>query len=118
MRRSLFVLLLFLLTGGSWAALINVDTDYRVTEVRREQREFGIALLSDNPNETQNDVFFGSDTRCYREIRYRNGTRKEIPVTIERFFKILKKGDIVRVQGGRDWDGSIHAYEVRLKTYY
>lgn len=118
MRRSWLVLLLLLLSGGSWAALINVDTDYRVTEVRRDERQFGIALVRDNPNETQNDVYFGADTLCYREIRYRNGTRKQIPVTVERFFKILHKGDIVHVRGGRDWDGSIHAYEVRIKTLY
>ena len=96
------------------AALLNVNANYRVTEVKPNERVFGIALMQDNPDETQNDVYFGADTRCYKEIHYRNGTRKEIPVTIEKFFKILKKGDKVRLKGGRDWDGSIHAYNVFL----
>lgn len=116
MRKSLFLLLLVLLTAVGGAALINVDTDYRVTEIKKEERIFGIAILTDNPNETQNEVYFGADTHCYREMRFANGTMKEIPVTIERFFKILKKGDIVRVKGGRDWDGAIHGYEIRIKT--
>jgi len=117
MRRILTLLLLLLISGSSMAALINVDTDYRVTEVKADERVFGIALMRDNPDETQNDVYFGADTRCYRQIRFQNGTSKEIPVTIEKFFKILKKGDQVRVKGGRDWDGSIHAYTVFLKSF-
>ncbi len=100
------------------AALINVDTIYRVTEVKSEERVLGIALMEDNPNETQNDVTFGGDTRCYREMRFRNGTRKEVPMTIERFFKLIKKGDSVRIKGGRDWDGTIRAHEVRIQSFY
>lgn len=108
--------LIVLLVLPALAALINVDARYRVTEVKPDERVFGVALPQDNPDETQNDVYFGADTHCYREIHFRNGTRKEIPVTIEKFFKILKKGHEVQVKGGRDWDGSIHAYNVYLIT--
>jgi hypothetical protein len=116
MRHLLLLCCIFLLSGGPQAALINVDSKYRVTEVKVQERIFGIALLGDDPNETQNEVYFGADTRCYREIHFGNGTRKEIPVTIEKFFKILRRGDTVRVKGGRDWDGSIHGYDVRIIT--
>jgi hypothetical protein len=117
MKKLLLIALLLLVSGSSMAALLNVNSNYRVTQVQADLRTFGIALMEDNPDETQNDVYFGGDTRCYNEIRFSNGTRKEIPVTIEKFFKILKKGDQVRVKGGRDWDGSIHAYEVYLQTF-
>lgn len=117
MRRLLLQLCLLLIVPlAAGAALLNVDATYRVTEIKADERVFGIALPQDNPNETQNDVYFGGDSRCLREIRFANGSSKEIPVTIEKFFKILKVGDMVRVKGGRDWDGSIHAYEVRLQT--
>ena len=117
MKKLLVLLTLLLLSTSGMAALLNIDANYRVTEVKSDERVFGIALLTDNPDETQSDVYFGADTKCFREIHFSNGTMKEIPVTIEKFFKILKKGQQVRVKGGRDWDGSIHAYVVRLKTY-
>ncbi len=100
----------------SQAALLNVDSTYRVTEVKVDERVFGIALMDADPDVTQNDVYFEADSKCYREMRFANGTRKEIPVTIEKFFKILHRGDVVKVKGGRDWDGSIRVYSVKLQT--
>ena len=118
MKKLLLILTLLLLAPvASMGALLNVDSDYRVTEVKVDERVFGIALLSDNPDETQNDVYFGDDSKCFREVHLRNGTLKEYRVSVDKFLKLLKKGDQVRVRGGRDWDGSIHAYQVRLKTY-
>jgi hypothetical protein len=118
MKKLLLLLSLLLLAPvACTGALINVDTDYRVTEVKPDERVFGIALLSDNPDETQNDVYFGDDSQCYREVHLRNGTLKEYKVSVDKFLKLLKKGAQVRVRGGRDWDGSIHAYQVRLKTF-
>lgn len=114
----MLLLLLALVSSSGMAALINVDSLYRITEVKSEERVLGIALPNDNPNETQNEVTFGGDTRCYREMRFANGTRKEVPMTIEKFFKIIKKGDQVRVKGGRDWDGTIRAHEIRLQSYH
>ena len=117
MRKLWILLCLLLLPALSNAALLNVDTTYRITEVKADERVFGIALMSDDPDVTQNDVYFEADSKCYREMRFSNGTRKEIPVTIEKFFKLIKRGDVVKVKGGRDWDGSIRVYSVRLQTY-
>ena len=110
MKKLLLLLSLLLLAPvACTGALINVDTDYRVTEVKPDERVFGIALLSDNPDETQNDVYFGDDSQCYREVHLRNGTLKEYKVSVDKFLKLLKKGAQVRLRGGRNWDGSIHA---------
>ena len=117
MKKLLLVLLLLLAPLTSMGALLNVDTDYQVTEVKVDERVFGIALVGDNPDETQNDVYFGDDSKCFREVHLRNGTLKEYRVSVDKFLKLLHKGDRVHVRGGRDWDGSIHAYMVRLKTY-
>ncbi|MBN9414748.1 hypothetical protein ABS71_07620 [bacterium SCN 62-11] len=117
MKKLFLFLLLLLAPLTSMGALLNVDTDYLVTEVNQNDRTFGIALTGDNPDVTQNDVYFGDDSKCFREVHLRNGTMKEYRVTVDKFVKLLHKGDRVHVKGGRDWDGSIHGYTVRIKTY-
>lgn len=117
MKKLLLLLIVLLAPLTSMGALLNVDTDYQVTEVKLDDRTFGIALVGDNPDVTQNDVYFGDDSKCFREVHLRNGTLKEYRVSVDKFIKLISKGSRVHVRGGRDWDGSIHAYTVRLKTY-
>lgn len=110
------LILVLLVHIAAWAALVEVDTTYRVTEVKQAERIFGIALLTDDPNETQNDVYLEPDTKIYRVIKFKNGLTKDYPVEQAKFFTILRKGDIVRVHAGRDWDGSLRAYQIWLKS--
>lgn len=117
MKKLLILLIVLLAPLVSTGALLNVNSDYLITEVKPNERVFGIALIGDNPDVTQNDVYFGDDSKCFREVHLRNGTLKEYRVSVDKFIKLIHKGDRVRVNGGRDWDGSIHAYFVRLKTY-
>ena len=77
---------------------------------------FGIALMQDDPNVSQNDVYLDGDTKIVRTIRFNNGLTKDYPMNEIKFFSILKKGDVLRIHAGRDWDGSLHAYQIWMKS--
>jgi len=93
---------------------LTVATTYRVTEVKPSENVFGIALMTDNPNETQNDVYPEDHTILTKKVRFSNGMVKEFPLTRERFFQLLSKGDVVQVEGHRNFDMSIEADKIWL----
>lgn len=114
--KILSLILVCLIQLAASAALVEVDTTYRVTKIKHQDRTFGIALLQDDPEDTQNEVWVEENTKIWRVLKLKDGTTKEVPMTTAKFFVNLRKGDILRVHAGRDWDGSLHAYEIWLKT--
>ena len=117
MRKIVLSLCVLLLVQvAATAALVEVDTTYRVTKIKHADRKFGIALMDADPEDTQNEVWVDEETKFWRVIKLKDGTTKEVPMTIPKFFTVLRKGHIVRIHAGRDWDKSLHAYEIWLKS--
>ncbi|HXE72130.1 MAG TPA: hypothetical protein VNO81_05675 [Candidatus Nitrosotenuis sp.] len=103
------LLLGLLCSAPGQAQLLLVDSDYRITNLDPSGERFGIALVDDDPRVQQNWVYLKIETKIYRRMTASDGSQKIIPVTIDKFWKIVRVGEVLRVQGGRDWDGSIHA---------
>ncbi|MEW6278643.1 MAG: hypothetical protein AB1758_08490 [Candidatus Eremiobacterota bacterium] len=116
MRRLLPMVLLFAaLALAAQAQVLTVDAKYRIVNLKPDENGFDVQLLdATDPEDDQNWVFFKVDTKIYQEIIRKDGSRKVFEVSMPKFFRIAKKGDIVRVQGGRDWTMEIAAYKVWL----
>lgn len=105
------VALLFLFTLAQ-AQIMIVKGDYRVTEVDRSGQRVGIALRDANPNVRQNWVYVKPETKIVKRVFYKNGTFKDTYPTFNDFFDYVRKGTQLKVEGGRDWDKSIHAKKI------
>lgn len=114
MKRTglLAVFLVALATGWAQAQILMVTGDYRVTDVDRAGQRVGIALREDDPNERQNWLYIKPDTKIVKRNFYRNGTFRDEVMTFNGFFDYVQKGTLLRVHGGRDWDGSIDAKKI------
>jgi hypothetical protein len=114
-KRSLsfsLLLLLLLSVAPLQAQLLSVTGEYRVVSVDRPGQRVGIALRDADPNKRQNWVYVKPGTRIVKRNFYSgNGFRDEI-MTFNGFFDYVKKGTLLRVEGGRDWDKSIHAKKI------
>lgn len=108
---TLFFVLLCL-SVGSQAQLLSVTGEYRVTDVDRPGQRFGIALRDADPNARQNWVYVKPDTRIIKRKFLPNGTFKDQVYGFNEFFDYVKKGTLLKVEGGRDWDKSIHAKKI------
>ncbi len=109
----LFLLLVFA-AAPAQAQLLNVTGEYRVTEVDRANQRVGVALREANPNKRQNWIYIKPDTKIVKRAFLKNGTFKDEIWTFNGFFDYAKKGTMLRVEGGRDWDKSIHAKKMWL----
>lgn len=113
-RTVLTVLILLSLFGWAQAQMLMVTGDYRVTDVDRPNQRIGIALREDDPNKRQNWVYIKPDTKIVKRNFYQNGTFKDEVMTFNGFFDYVRKGTLLRVHGGRDWDRSIDAKKIWL----
>ena len=95
------LLLALLLALPARAQILMVDSQYRVVTVDREQARFSVALPDDDPNVPQNWVYVEMKTRTVLV------SGKEIGP--EEALKKLRPGMLVKVNGGRRWDGEITA---------
>src|SRR5262249_13773524 len=108
-------LMLLCLLVPARAQVLHVDSNYRIVTLKPDEHGFDIQLVSEtNHNDAQNWVYFKVETVIYQEIIRNDGSRKVFEVSPKKFFQIAKVGDIVRVDGGRDWDMSIAAYKIWL----
>lgn len=109
------MLLLIVLIAPVRAQVLTVDSNYRIVTLKPDEHGFDIQLVSEaDHTDAQNWVYFKIETKIYQEIIRDDGSRKVFEVSPKKFFQIAKVGDIVRVQGGRDWDMSIAAYKIWL----
>lgn len=108
-------MLLIVLCVPARAQVLTVDSNYRIVTLKPDEHGFDIQLVSESDHtDAQNWVYFKIETKIYQEIIRDDGSRKVFEVSPKKFFQIAKVGDIVRVQGGRDWDMSIAAYKIWL----
>lgn len=99
----LFIACCWLTAFAQPTTFLTVDTTYRVTEVKPSEQVFGIALMTDNPKETQNDVYPVDDhTVLTRRVFQSDGSTKDYPMSMARFFQLLSPGDVVQVEGHRN----------------
>jgi hypothetical protein len=97
------------------AQILTADSAYRIVTLKPDEHGFDIQLVSETDHtDAQNWVYFKIETKIYQEIIRSDGSRKVFELTPKKFFQIAKVGDIVRVEGGRDWDMSIAAYKIWL----
>lgn len=89
------------------AQILLVTGNYRVTELDQEHERFGVALPNDNPNVTQNWVYVAPSTKFEQRLMDRHGWHKEQKLNYFQFFEQVKPGTLLRVHGGRRWDGGI-----------
>lgn len=100
---------LLLLAGlPARAQILLVDSDYRVVTIDKEGSRFSVALPDDDPDVPQNWVHIEMKTRSILP----NG--KEIDPL--KALAHLKKGMVVKVNGGRRFDGEITAETLWFKN--
>ena len=110
----LLLLLLVFAAAPAQAQLINATGEYRVVEVDRGNQRVGVALREANPNKRQNWIYIKPDTKIVKRNFLKNGTFKDEIWTFNGFYDYAKKGTMLRAEGGRDWDKSIHAKKMWL----
>lgn len=106
--------LLFFAVTPAQAQLLSVTGEYRVVSVDRPNQRVGVALRDADPNVRQNWVYIKPDTKIVKRNFLPGGTFKDEIWTFNGFFDYAKKGTKFRVEGGRDWDKSIHAKKIWL----
>lgn len=91
------------------AQLLLVTGEYRITEFQQDNERFGVAVPEANPNVTQNWVYMSTKTNV--QLRHTNseGWHKDETLNFYQFFEKARKGEILKVSGGRRWDGAISA---------
>lgn len=115
MRTLLLTVSLFFLSLGlapAQAQLLSVTGEYIVTNVDRSGQRVGIALRDADPNVRQNWVYVKPDTRIVKRKFLSGGVFKDEVWHFNDFFAYVKKGTKLKVEGGRDWDKSIHAKKI------
>ena len=113
----IFLLLLFVSSAGPAAAqLLHVDSDYRIVSVDAAQERIGVALPNASPTVRQNWLYIGPDTRGSVRQYLGNGTFRDREIRGEQIISAAEhhRGELFKVYGGRDWDGSIDAHSVWL----
>ena len=108
---ALTLLCLFCATGAQ-AQLILAKGEYRIVELDKPNQRFGIAQLEAKPDRRQNWVYVKATTKFRKRTQLDEETFRVQKFTYDEFFATIKKGDIVKVKGGRGWTGSITAKEV------
>ena len=106
------LLLLMVCATPAQAQLVTATGEYRVTNVDRESQRFGVALTEAKPDKRQNWVYVKATTKFVKRTSLGNNAFREEVLSYDGFFKTVKKGNILRVKGGRGWDGSITAKAV------
>lgn len=91
------------------AQLVTVKAEYRVVEAQKDNQRVGVALPEANPETRQNWIYVKATTKFVKRTNLGNQTFRDEVLTYDGFFNTVKKGDILRVNGGRGWDGTMTA---------
>lgn len=99
------------------AQIILTTGEYRVVVVNKAEQRLGIAELGANPNRRQNWVYVKHNTELMKRVTPQpdDGEFRYKKVTWNEFFNDIKKGSLITVHGGRDWDRSIDARKIWYK---
>lgn len=116
-RLTTFLLALVVVCAGvqaprAQAQLILVTGNYRVVELDHSNHRVGVALPEAKPDHTQNWVYLDLDTEIVRRQSNGDGWFKDERLSDDGFFGSVKPGDMMKIHGGRRWDGSITARKI------
>lgn len=93
------------------AQLLLVTGKYRVVEVDRDNQRIGVALPESNADVRQNWIYLRATTEIVKR-HYREDWFQDEQLTFDGFFSSAKKGEMMKVHGGRRWDGGITARKI------
>ena len=98
------------------AQLVLVSGDYRIVALEQDNERVAIALPEDNPQVSQNWIYVSPKTDVTLRITNGEGWYKEERLNFYQFFERARQGEIIKVQGGRRWDGAITAKTIWMGT--
>ncbi len=104
---------LFINVPQAKAQLILASGTYRITELNQDKERIGIAQMDANPTVTQNWVYLRLKTKVTKRFS-QNGWLRDENIPVSEIFSVIEKGDVIRVNGGRDWNGSITAKDILI----
>ena len=93
------------------AQILLVTGEYRVVDLDQSKNRIGVALLEARPDVRQNWVYVKLETEVVQRHQT-DGWIKDEMLKPEQIWSALHKGDKIKVQGGRGWDGSITAKSI------
>ncbi|MBI3928160.1 MAG: hypothetical protein HY319_21635 [Armatimonadetes bacterium] len=113
---ALFAWSLFPGADPAQSQLVLVTSRYRVVNIDQAEQRIGIALEDANPNKRQNWLYIKPDTRISKRSYYGNGLFRDEMITFNGVWTEMsrRKGKLIKIHGGRDWDGSIDAKSIWL----
>ncbi len=99
------------------AQILLTTGEYRIVVIDKAEQRLGIAELEANPNRRQNWVYVKYNTELMKRVNPNpdDGEFRYEKVSWVQFFNDVKKGSLITVHGGRDWDRSIDAKKIWYK---
>lgn len=107
------LLALMIGTAPAYSQLLLASGTFRVIEINKEKNRIGVAKLNANPTVRQNWVYLKINTKVIKRFE-QNGWQKDEPVEADDCCDIVEVGDILHVEGGRNFDGSINAKSILI----
>jgi len=105
------------MTQTADAQLVVVEERFRIVDVDDTENRIAIAKPDADPNVRQNWVYLDPDTKASARRYYGDGAFKDMVFyDAERIIDAAqaREGELFKVNGGRDWDGSIDADKIWL----
>lgn len=99
-------------TSSEAKQLIIVKSIYRVTNVDTQNFRVGIALQDADPYVRQNWLKLKIQTNVLQRVYGANGAVYERKLAPQTFLQTIQPGQLIRVEGGRDWDGTVVAKHI------
>lgn len=114
MNRALILVLLALVATAlpARSQLLMVTGEYRVVELDQANNRIGVALMEANPDVRQNWIYIRLETEIVKRHYNSEGWFKDEMISPQGVWSAVKKGDKMKVHGGRGWDGSINAKKI------
>ena len=112
---ALFLTGAFFTADRAQAQMVLVESRYRIVKVDPAENRIGVALEDANPNKVQTWVRVDIDTRgSVREYIRRTRSFRDRQLGPKSILNVAaqNRGDLIKVKGGRGWDGNITAKTV------
>jgi hypothetical protein len=95
------------------AQILMASGTYRVTAMDQAHQRIGVALPEADRSITQNWVYVQPTTEIKIRKAY-GGWYKDEKINYYQFFSSIRPGAVIRVHGGRRWDGGISAKKLGI----
>lgn len=97
------------------AQMVLVESRYRIVKVDPAENRIGVALEDANPNKVQTWVRVDLDTKgSVREYIRSTRSFRDRQLSPKGILNVAaqNRGDLIKVNGGRNWDGNITAKSI------